>query len=832
MKASCFVLRFALLIGALATSALFAADPVTLRSVSGVTVRFDETDTGWRWTGLQSPGASDDGWPIEDIDPEIASLEAEETLTAGWTLIDAASDKVVFEQAAPVTGLAVRRTYSFGAASNVLRIETAVRSVAGAKVLAKVGLLDVHVAGESFRETGTAPASFPVFGQALFAGIEHVSGEAGVIGDLADRVRLQQRPRTSLDEDWQPIATAVVGWASGEATSGVGDTRMREGFLQYLDTVRIKPGRIVLHTDTWWTVPLPLTEKNVLDNIETLHAAFADRTGMFFDSYCVDSGWSNPQTFWQMNTANLPNELRVIDEKLADYGTKMGLWMSPGSGYPDSLSNSWLKSQGYEMLPFTDKLPEVPCFALGTRYQREFKERIVSYAQQYGLGHVILDFMPQRCDVDGHGHPIGPDSRYAIDAGLADVLDSLRAVNPEIVLEPMVCGYPPSPWWLMKSMFVLGPAGDDLPYGRGPCPEWMESLVTARDAAYRAGQEAWLMPTQALETFDIIAVTPGEIQNMAVMAIGRGRWFLSTYFKPELMQLEDWDFFAALVRWARENKQYLGNAWQFGGHPETREAYGYVFRNPGKDLYCVRNPWIVPREIVLPASPAATESYEVRMIYPRRQTVGRIAPGSEGLKLTVGPYETMFFDTIPATDDTPVANDAVPTPLTIVAGAPHYSPRSPSRVPNELVGFRWDWEGVVTAPEDAAAELCLLVEGPPEVSGTLGKIFLNGREVTPQRSQSAGQFGAAIDASPENWTWLTVPLPPGETSVEINLTLVAAEASVGVFARGSVAAPNDAAPETGAVFPTYHANRRPWGQTLTPLQRFFTDDSDPAVDGP
>jgi hypothetical protein len=225
----------------------------------------------------------------------------------------------------------------------------------------------------------------------------------------------------------------------------------------------------------------------------------------------------------------------------------------------------------------------VPCFALGGRYQREFKERAVQYARQYHLGHVILDFMAHSCDVPGHGHPVGPESRIAIDAGLADVLDALRAVNPAMVLEPMVCGYPPSPWWLM--------------------------------------------PTQALETFDITVLTPGEFRNMAVMAIGRGRWFLSTYFEPTRMKPEDWDFVAGLVRWARQNQELLVNAWQIGGRPEDREAYGYMFRNPTTDVYCVRNPWIEERSIELPASAIATEAREVRIIYPRRETVGRIGPG-------------------------------------------------------------------------------------------------------------------------------------------------------------------------------------------------------------
>jgi hypothetical protein len=127
---------------------------------------------------------------------------------------------------------------------------------------------------------------------------------------------------------------------------------VREAFLHYLDSVRLKPERIVLHSDTWWTIPQPLTEANVLNDIGTLRRRFFDRTGMFFDSYCIDLGWSDPRSFWRMHTGRFPNELRVVNDQLASLGARMGIWMSPGSGYPDGLNNEWLKSQGYEMMPF------------------------------------------------------------------------------------------------------------------------------------------------------------------------------------------------------------------------------------------------------------------------------------------------------------------------------------------------------------------------------------------------------------------------------------------------------------------------------------------------
>jgi hypothetical protein len=792
---------------------------LTFASEHGAVLTFFESPAGWRWTHLSAPGAPE-GWPVSDRQIELAAARRTESLAHGWDLVEAGDDHLVFQQTAPHSGVQVRRVYTFGAAPNAVRIETWLRSPDGPRVVTRIALLDARFGDESFHETGAAPASFPLFADALFAGIEHVSGEATTDGE---RIYLQHRPRVAADETWQLVATAVVGWPMPGMGIGLPqDTRVREAFLGYLDTIRIKPARMVLHSQTWWTLPPPLHERDVLNDIEALKRGFFDRTGMFFDTYALDLGWSDPRSLWRIETRRFPNEFRSIHERLAGLGARLGLWFSPGSGYPDGLSNGWLQSQGYELTPFAGLEPGAPCMALGTRYQREFKERVVNFTQQYGLGHLIFDFMALRCDVPGHGHPTGPESRYAIDAGLADVLDAVRAINPNIALEPMVCGYPPSPWWLMKTPFILGPAGDDVPYGRVPSPEWMESLITARDVAYRTSQESWLMPTQALETWDIIVQTPGEFENTAVMAIGRGRWFLSSYLRPELMKPEDWDFYAALVRWARQNQQYLENAWMIGGNPEDRDAYGYLFRHAGKDLFCVRNPWIEERYIELPPSPFAAEPRELRMLYPRRATLARIEPGAPGVYVKVGPYETLFLETVPAADETAVHLPDDDPDVRVMAPAPRLltAPRLPN---GEQDGIRFFWDGSLVVPDVKDAELCILVEGDTGVEYANCKLMLGGREVKPRRNGSAGQFGAATDPSPDHWTWFIVPVTPGLTTFQIDLTVLTEEASIAVYLRGTTPAHSDPKPEAEAVFPVFNPQRRPWSHTLVPLRRHVSE---------
>lgn len=807
---------------------------LTLTGASGATLRFAQRDETWRWTGLTTPNSPDEAVIIEEKTP-LAVTGADDMLVPGWTLMEQDATRVVFEQDALAADLSVRRVYSFGPAANAIRVETWVRHLGAGTVLTRAGLLDFRIEGEGFHETGDAPASFPLFGRSLFAGIEHVSGVCHTDGDS---VRLWQTPHLKVGEAWQFVAAAVIGWpVASDCSLITGEGRMRDAFLQYLDPIRIKPADFELHTNTWWSLPVPFAEQDVLRHIELLKKGFFDRTGMFFDSFALDLGWSDRRSIWRVDARRFPNELRPINERLAAMNSRLGLWISPGSAYPPGLDNAWLEANGYELTPFgdpTDVVPRVACFALGGRYQAEVKENLLKHARDYGLRHVKLDFMVHSCDVAAHGHPIGFDSFHAIYAGLADVLDSLRAVNPAMALEPLCTGYPPSPWWLTKTPYVLGPYGDDVPYGRVPSPEWMESLITARDIAYRADHERWIMPTQALETIDIVVQSPGDFANLAVMAIGRGRRFISTYLKPELMSEKNWDFLAALMRWARANKQFLGNAQMIGGQPEKREAYGYMFHHADKDIYCLRNPWMEERTIELPVCAAIREARDVRMIYPRREVAARILPGGDRPRIVLAPYETIMLETVPSDDAVlalapPARPEAVHTPgepvVEVIATANSERARTLS----------YSWEGSLTVPEDAiGTELAILIEGTPQVENTACTVALSGRAVSLRRGGSAGQFGAAGSPSPENWTWFFAPLAAGEHNIKIALDVPLENAAIGVYLKGVTLAEQGAVPPEGVPFPVSRPDQRAWSQTLLPLKEYATDalakGAEPRVD--
>ena len=137
---------------------------------------------------------------------------------------------------------------------------------------------------------------------------------------------------------------------------------------------------------------------------------------------------------------------------------------------------------------------------------------------------------------------------------------------------------------------------------------------------------------------------------------------------------------------------------------------------------------------------------------------------------------------------------------------------------------RYVWGGTVSVQGVSEAEVCVLVEGGPEVARATCRVSIAGREVTARQVGSAGQFGAATDASPDNWTWFIVPVPMGDTTAQIELTAPAEEMSVGIYLRGFVPADNDPAPAgDDPVFPVLNPERRAWSQTLLPLTPYPTD---------
>jgi len=513
---------------ALACVAIGQAEPAVLRSESGIEATFTEAAGRYRWTGY-ADSATGREWRLGGPRFSVETDEDRRTSLgdAGCAHLVASGDHIRLETVLPDLALEARQEFSFCLDGRTLRIRTFLRSNGAAVRVQRVGLLDLQVSGQDFRLMGPEFVSSPVFGDRVFAGVEHPSAQCRVAGSS---FAIAQPLHTTVGRDWTELPGAVFGSAAEDDVATAGDEALRRAFLRYLDTVRVKPTDLHVHYNDWWTAPVPSSGQFVLRNLAELKASLYDRTGFFFDSYALDAGWSDPKSLWEIDPGQFPERFGPIAAALAAVGSRVGLWISPSSLYPFALDNHWLASAGYEATPHAG-LGYNACLARGGKYQTAFKQAALRHAREANLAHLKFDGFVPRCDVAGHGHPVGDDSYLPIAEGLIEVFDALRAQNHGIALEPTCFGYQPSPWWLMHVPFIIGPFGDDSPYGRCPAPDYLEAMTTAREIKNLEGRSSFLMPSSALQCFDVIVQCPGAVQNHAVMAIGRGRWFISSYIE-------------------------------------------------------------------------------------------------------------------------------------------------------------------------------------------------------------------------------------------------------------------------------------------------------------
>jgi len=798
------------------TDLVLAADPMELQGSGKVEAVFEKTAAGYTWTSYKDL-VTGKQWSVSGplFSLQTPDLHRTNLGDKGFQTLskDQKGESIQLETVLYSPHITIRQTYSFCPDGRTLRISSSLRGTETPVVIQRVGLLEIKVDGEEFQRIGPELVSSPIFGHDTFAGVEHPSAWCQVDGE---NLYLAQHSYTEVGPEWIHLPPVVFGTASKEDHSIAGDEALRRAFLRYLDTVRVKPLDLHVHYNDWWTAPVPSSETDVLKILSELKKGLFNPNGVFFDSYAMDMGWSDPHTVWQINKARFPHGFNRIKQALGEMGSHPGLWVSPSSFYPPALDNKWLGEAGYETIPHAG-IGAVACLAKGGKYQQAFKEAVLDHAKAGELAHVKFDGFFPSCDVASHGHHTGPESYLPIAEGLMEVFDALRAQNPRIALEPTCFGSYPSPWWLMHVPFVIGPFGDDSPYGRSPCPEWLESMITGREVTNLSGRNAFLMPSSALQCFDIILQCPGEIQNMAAMAIGRGRWFISCYINPKYIDSEEWRFFAELIRWARANKDFLQEPLPFGGDPAQRQAYGYRFASPERQIFCIRNPWIEETELELMDYCPVPSAREVRTLYPRREILAHLNKGESLSPVHLGPYETQFIEVVPETkqDKTPQASPPSPPSITWKSAGEPQSVKS-STGETRSITFAGDLEmdGILSA------ELCVLLEGDREEPNGQCHVLVDQASAPVQISASAGSFAATGQPRPEHWIWFLAPVQPGQHQISIELEMTSTTRKVSVFLRGFSPAPEPAeiyGPGQG--FPLYHPERRAWSRTLLPVRK-------------
>jgi hypothetical protein len=90
------------------------------------------------------------------------------------------SSDIILETDISDPPLTVKRRFSFCKDARTLRIQTSLRARYKPVTVKQIDLLAIIISGEELHLTGPDYVSFPIFGERIFAGIEHPSAECHV----------------------------------------------------------------------------------------------------------------------------------------------------------------------------------------------------------------------------------------------------------------------------------------------------------------------------------------------------------------------------------------------------------------------------------------------------------------------------------------------------------------------------------------------------------------------------------------------------------------------------------------------------------------------------
>jgi len=653
------------------------------------------------------------------------------------------------------------------------------------------------------------PQSYPLLLDGVFAGVEFPVASTRV---EEGRAILGHRPLCVLEPNaWYESRHAVYGLAppGGEVLA----------FHEYIEKHRPAPKGMHFNYNSWWTSPVPFSEKDILGLMSQCEEQLFRKHGVGFDSFTIDLGWSDPHGVWDINRQLFPDEFAKIRAGAEAMGSRLGLWTSPSSCYPPAVDPQWAKDHGYEGTG--NNLLSLA----GEKYREKYGATIADYVARFNLGQIKLDGLY----LGGPDHMAGPYPAEATAAGAVEAFDRMRAAGRDVWLEATYSAYA-SPWWLFHVNSVIGCFGDDSPHGRVPCPVYRESYTTARDYFNLQGADRLPSPIPAQEVLGIIHQSADDLMNDAVTTVLRGHAFISLYVNPKYMDEQRWAKLARVIAWSRDNAALLtapgtlplrpatwlreGVPWLSHEASMPREPYGYAHWNADRGLVLLRNPWVEKQFFAVAIPREIQGTVHAVSLYPEPRCYAESLRGGDRLEAVLAPYETVVLSfAVEEPPALPRATAVVGTTLTDMVkpvrtvmrrvvydrveqplGPDYTSQAPPSGTAIEIdVDF-----ALRTSAANARARVLVLLEGKTVPDAT-GELTVDGQEVPLRSVRSDAGFVATGAPVAESWHFLEGTLP--ESSAKVSLRVSAQDpdaiASMWIVADkpgGCEASPSNALP--------------------------------------
>ncbi len=630
------------------------------------------------------------------------------------------------------------------------------------------------------------PQSYPGFFKGFFAGIEFPVAYTRLENN---RLLLAYKSGRAMQGDsaWHQSHRAIYGAAI------VGNER--ETFDAYIAKHRPQPTELHFSFNSWWTTPYPYNEADALSLIQAYKTNLHLPYGVSPQSYTFDDGWTLAKSIWRINPVSFPQGFANIENAAQQMNAHQGIWISPSGCYSNALDQNWAQANGYET--WMQNGARLCCLA-GKKYSSLFRDSVLSMVKG-GVRQIKFDGCLLQCTATDHGHQPGELASDAMVQSLLDIIKDLRTAAPDVLIE--ICfGNNVSPWWLFHINCVLGPRGDDYPWGRVPAPIFRESYTSARDFYNLQGASYLRLPINAQEVLGVVHQTDEPFLNDAVDVILRGHSFVSLYVNPKFMNARRWGELAALMKWTRANEPMLlhtapllPEAWQDGGAPKftgepdmPRQPYGYIHWSGNHGLILLRNPWLKKQTMRLDLAkqvgvPVGLKGLSAVSLYPEVRLYGKQLKARDVLEVPLAPYETLVLSLSSQQDLEGVVSAKKSFGNNLKQGKMNVDFQraqggdQPTSMSLTLAG-----QVKTKLPQ---TELLILLEGN---SGTpqagQAKLLVNGQEVSLAEIRSDKQWTSTGLPVPEYWTFLVGKLGMGANDIHLELKGDASIAAVSCWA--------------------------------------------------
>jgi hypothetical protein len=437
--------------------------------------------------------------------------------------------------------------------------------------ISEIAWLDDTLPGA--RSAGTVEGS-PVLAGNFFLGIEDPHAVPGRLPCVLRR-----------DAPLARGASLSQSFVTGVAPPG----QMRRAFQFYLERERAHPFRPFLHYNSWYDIawqPFALNETNCLEAIGLWGDRFIKPFAVKMDALVFDDGWDNPATLWQFHSG-FPNGFAPLAKRCDEYGTRLGVWLSPFGGYGDPRARrlKYGAAQGFET--------NATGFSLaGPKYYAAFKQACIGMIREYGVNHFKFDGI-------GKGMYASGSAEYVLDTeAMRKLMLELRREDPNLYIN-LTTGSWPSPFWLRFADSLWRQGGDMGYAGKG---SKQQQWLTYRD------QEVFrnivgkgpLFPLNALMTQGVAYSRQGSAGEPTFNSagfkddvrafFGAGTGLQELYIQPGKLTQADWQVLAEAAKWSRANAETLVDTHWVGGDPSRLQVYGYASWTPRKAILMLRNP--------------------------------------------------------------------------------------------------------------------------------------------------------------------------------------------------------------------------------------------------